>query len=667
MRQPIKPPTASERKMLREQYGFTDEEIDRDYQAAIRPAKDATAAQPRAATSTPPKAAESWSTRGKALSGARELAQGALFGLGEEAEAALGALSPNRTYGQEVARIRGEMGEFREAYPKTAMGLNVVGGFLSPVPGGGARTLGKTALVSALEGAASAAGSAEGGLRERGTAALFGGATGGVLGPIMSQAARGVASRAQRMGKGVGPDVASVSRRAVMAGYKTPEELGAAAKQLATDVPDARVLDVLGAPGARRARAIRSYGGEAGTLVEKKIAERAGEKTDSFNALLTRVTGTAPENAVETIEESIKRGAQESAPLYNAFLAQGPKESKELDAILATPFGRSVIERAKTNAANQRRQFIVPGREAEDTGLIDEFGEAIFSEEKAAQYIPQSLNDIKQAMDDIIYEGKFGSVQAGQGGARPGELRTLKKLRKEFVDEVDNLYPETYPEARAAWAGEKSLRDAFEEGASIAGKKADPRQIANDFAGLSDSERSFFKRGHLDGMRRMIEEGQTLPIGNKAFQQRIQVIYGKDADQVIRSLKAKDAMVRRDVFISGGSQTADKLADAAEDAANASRITQLAEAIASPRSAAIRGLGALERSLISPRFDARRLQEAQALFGEARNIGPLLSKVGREIGVQRRAGKVAAPVGSSAARTAGLGLGRLFVPPQEEP
>lgn len=631
--------------------GFSEQEI-AEYQKSIGGA-------------APKKEAETWSTRGKILSGAREFAQGALFGLGEEAEAALSALSPNRTYADEVSRIRGEMRQFKQAYPKTATGLNIAGGVAMPIPGAATRSLGKTALVSALEGAASAAGSAEGGLKERGTAALFGGVTGGVAGPLVSQAARGVAARAQRLGKGVDADVASVSRRAGMAGYKSPEELATAARELATDVPDARVVDVLGVPGARRARTIRSYGGEAGALVEKKVAERAGEKADSFNALLTRVTGIAPENAVETIEESIKRGKTQSAPLYERFLAQKPKESAEIDAILATPFGRAVVERARTNAANERRQFVIPGSEAEDTGLIDQFGQAIVSAPKPKQYIPQSLDDIKKAMDDVIYEGRFASVQSGQGGIKPGELRTVKQLRGAFVDAVDAMYPETYAKARASWAGEKALRDAFEEGATIASKKMDPRQIASDLASLGASEMAFFKRGHLDGMRRMIDEGQRLPIGNKAFQQRIQAIYGKDADQVIKSIKAKDAMVRRDAFITGGSQTADKGMDIAEDVASTPRIAQLAEILASPRTAAIRGLGALERSIVSPRFDARRLQEAQTLFGEAQNIGPLVSRMGREMTVQRRAGKVAAPLASTAARNVGLGLGRFFMPPQE--
>jgi len=395
------------------------------------------------------------------------------------------------------------------------------------------------------------------------------------------------------------------------------------------------------------------------------VAERAGEKADSFNALLTRVTGIAPENAVETIDESIKRGKTQSAPLYERFLAQKPKESAEIDSILATDFGRMVMERARKNASNQRRQFIVPGREAEETGLIDQFGQAVLSEPKAAKYVPQSLDDIKKAMDDIIYEGKYATVQAGQGGAKPGEVGAFKDLRKAFVTAVDEMYPDTYAKARAAWAGEKTLRDAFNEGASIASKKEDPRQIASDLADLDDSELAFFKRGHLDGMRRMIEEGQRLPIGNKAFQQRIQAIYGKDADQVIKSIKAKDAMVRRDAFITGGSQTADKGVDIAEDVASTPRIAQLAEILASPRNAAIRGLGALERSIVSPRFDARRLQEAQTLFGEAQNIGPLVSRMGREMTVQRRAGKVAAPLASTAARTVGLGIGRFFMPPQE--
>lgn len=645
----VKPPSPEERAWLKSQ-GYTDERIDRDFGIAAQPQK---------------KEAETWSPRGKTLSGARELAQGLTFGFGDEIEAGLGAMLPGRNYADEAARVRGEMREFKEAYPKTAFGLNIAGGAMLPIPGAATRSLGKTAITSALEGAASAFGSAEGGLKERAVAAGFGGAGGAVMGPVMSRVASGVTSRAMRLGKGADADVQSVSRRALQAGYKTPAEIEQAAIAMTNDVPDARVVDVLGVPGARRARTIRSYGGEAGNVVDTKVGERIGENQKSMQSLLTRVTGLSRENALNTLDQSIKRGKDESAPLYQAFYDSQPKESSLIDEILQTDFGRMVMARAKSNASNERRKFIDPAQPAAATGMLDQFGNPMMSAAKPAKHHPQSLDDIKKAMDDLIYESKFPGVQAGQGGIKPGELRAVSKLRKEFVDEVDALYPETYAKARSEWAGEKAIRDAFTTGQKLAAKKVDPREIAEEVADLDPAALGYFRRGHLDGLRQMVDDGRKLPVGNTAFRDRIEAIYGDQADQVLRSLKIKDQMARRDNFIVGGSQTKDKDLDALEDAAEASKVAQIADLLTAPRTAAIRGLGAIERAVISPRFDARRLQEANALMSEASGIGPLISRMEREMGVQRRAGKTAGRAASTTAKTTGLGLGRFFVPPQE--
>ena len=612
-------------------------------------------------------AAESWSTRGKALSVAREaLGQGAMLGFGDEAEALASALLRGRPYAEERERIRGEMREFKEAYPKTATGASLAGGFLTPVPGGATRSLARTALRSAVEGGVSGVGSAEGDIKQQLLSGALGAATGGVLGPALAAGTRSVASRVQRGGAGAPAGVTSVARRAAEAGMQTPEDIQRAATSLTADVPAAQVVDVLGTPAVKRMRTIRAYGGEPGQQVEQAMAERVEAKPDRLLEALRRTTGREREDIVQTIDDSIKRGKDTSAPLYEAFYAEAPKASPEMDSVLKTPFGQSVMERARRNAANDRRPFIEPAKPAEMGQIFDANGNPIpvvLRQAEPAKYHPQTVDDIKKAMDDIIYESRFANVEAGQGGIRPGEKRTASALRKDFVNAADESFPK-YAEARSAWAGEKALRDALESGAEAATKRVDYRQVAKDMADLDQSELEFFQRGYLDGLGQKIDDGRLRmsSVKTKAFQNMLSSVFGADATSINRAIRGELEMVERAGVIRGGSQTFDKAMASAEDVAP-KPLTRMAEMVTSPvRSTMLGALGRLEDQLISPRFAARRGEEVQEFLTPASQIGPLLQRIEREMTVQRRAGQAGAQAARGAAVGAGLGLGRLFSP-----
>lgn len=606
------------------------------------------------------KEAETWSPRGKALSVAREaIGQGLMFGFGEEAEALASSLLRGRPYQEERERIRGEMAEFREAYPKTATGASIVGGLA--MPGGAARSLGATALRSAAAGGIAGIGAAEGDIQQQLTSGLLGAATGGVIGTALTAGGRAVAARAMRGGRGAPAEVTSVARRATEAGMKSPEDIRQAATALAADVPEAQVVDVLGTPAVKRLRTIRAYGGEPGQQVEQAMAERVEAKPNRLLEALRRTTGRERENIVETLEDSIQRGKKESAPLYQQFYAKKPEEIPEVDAVLQTPFGRIVMDRARRNAANERRVFMEPAQPSVPTSMVDQFGQPIMTEAKAAKHYPQSLDDIKKAMDDIIYEGRFGNVQPGQGGLAPGELRAAKKLRGEFLNAVDAKFDD-YAEARAAWAGEKAIRDALESGVEAATKRVDPRQIAKDIAELDPSEVEYFQRGYLDGLGQKIDEGRLrmTAVKTKAFQNMLTSVFGADAPSISRAIRGELEMVERAGVVRGGSQTTDKLIAAGEDVAPRP-VTRFAEMVTSPvRTTVLGGLGRLESQLLSPRFEARRGREVQEFLRPATDIGPLLSRIEQELNVQGTAGQVGRRLGRVGAAQTGLGIGNLL-------
>lgn len=151
--------------------------------------------------------------KNKKISGmARAVLQGLTFGTADEAEAAFRSLMGDETYAENIDQIRGEIKEFAEDNPKTALGLELVGSLPTAFLGGaGLARLGvKGALkVGGIEGAAYAAGSADGDAVDRAQAAAVGGVVGAGVGklsdlvfPKVGEAARKLMKQGVRLTPG---------------------------------------------------------------------------------------------------------------------------------------------------------------------------------------------------------------------------------------------------------------------------------------------------------------------------------------------------------------------------------------------------------------------------------------------------------------------------------
>jgi hypothetical protein len=589
---------------------------------------------------------------------ARAAIQGATFGLGEEAEALARSLLPGgRSYGEEVGRIRGEMEAYRQARPKEALAVETAGGMM--VPGLGALKLGKAALTGgrmaraatsavgsgAIQGALTGAGTTEGGLGERTFGALAGGAagglTGGVVGGLTSAASRGLSR-----GRATIPAGISTTAKTMQQAGMSPQDLAARA---ASAAPGATMADILGEPAIRTLRGIRAAGGRAGAEVSQAMEERAATSPQRLRQSL--YGGRPQENIVAEIEASIGRGEAASKPLYKAFERQAPKEIAEVDEILSRPIGQAVMERARKIAQNDGRQFIEPAVPARASEILDEFGRPVMTAPQAAKYNPRSLDDIKKAMDALIYEGRLGRVEPGQGGILPGELNVAKNLRRQFVEAVDQAYPETYARARQEWAGEFALRDALEEGSALASRRSlTPEVIQKMAREYQGSEMDALQRGFIDGMRQRIENGQLgyREIGTEAFLKRMQAILGdQEGERVVNAFRAEGQLMRAANVVRGGSQTAEKL----EDVANVGGMGL--EGILGQggvRRAMYAGGREAIRRIAAPFGEQRRMEAAQALLTRPARVQDLLDALGAEARRQERGRVIGQVLGGVAAR-----------------
>lgn len=138
---------------------------------------------------------------------ARALAQGVSFGTAEELEAAARSLVGPETYEEEVSKIRGEIGAFRERNPLAAYGLEIAGSIPSGLGVARAVSTGLTkapkiaSLLAegAVTGGLYGAGSTAGGVEERLKGAAIGGLLGGAGTAAIGTALPKVSAAAQRL------------------------------------------------------------------------------------------------------------------------------------------------------------------------------------------------------------------------------------------------------------------------------------------------------------------------------------------------------------------------------------------------------------------------------------------------------------------------------------
>lgn len=594
-------------------------------------------------------------TFGEAARGyTRAAAQGATFGFGEEAEALARSLASDKTYGEEVQRIRGEMQQFREARPKSAMAAEIAGGLLTGGSGavrGGLAGAGRSLLRSSVgQGALSGAGSAEGGISARLAGAGIGGVTGGVLGGALGAAAGGAGRVASRIAQGgrafPSAGIVAVGRLAEKAGITDlPDAIQRAATQAS---PETRVMDVLGRPGARMASGLRLAGGRADETISNVLEQRLATRPERLTERL--YGGRQTENITGTIDDLIDERRAVADPMYEAALGARtpsgmrdapPIANEAIESFLGRPLFQRAVKQAEEDMLNAggRLQYI----DAADGTKIP-------------VRTPEFLDNVKKAVDDIIYRGR----QPGEGGFGPGQLARAKQVRAEFVQQLDDAIP-GYAEARAAWAGPTALKGALEDGLEAASSRLEANALAKQVKELPSSELEFFQRGYIDRLRQRIDDGQLKPaeIRSPGFEKRIQSVFGDDADRIIADLREETNLSETATRVLRGSPTAERLQDVAE-VEGPMLSGRFIRAFGEPLRTAARGAEYLEGRLRGGLTERRRQSVAEALMRPATQTQPFLEALAREERARLLGRRIQEPTRTSLARLLGGGTVENF-------
>jgi hypothetical protein len=441
------------------------------------------------------------------------VAQGALFGFGDEIAGAVVGATGARAGGYKNARdaVRAQLERNRRDNPGLAAAAELTGAVVSPlsqalVAARGA-TLGKTMLSGAKAGAAGGAlygaGSADGDMGDRTAGALAGGAFGGVAGGLTPALIAG----AKTAGR-----IPGALRSATTGHAPAPPQPGTAAADDALDEARQYVVralerdrvpltDVGGARAADDPRLLFNLGGRSSGMATRVAQTIPSEATDAVPRAIYGQLEQGPERLLGSVEKAIGKpipnpitrvaeladeAASAAKPAYEA-LRNEFVQGQAIEEVMKRPAIKSALNAARTNILN--RGEAVP--DGATVGLLD---------------------DVKKILDDEIESIGEKIAQGKASGADKSGVRSLESARNALVkalddatlnNPLDSKSGSRYAEARAIAEKGISKREAFREGTKFATARRD--RLEAEIPGMTPENQAAYREGAATSIENVVQ------------------------------------------------------------------------------------------------------------------------------------------------------------------
>lgn len=477
----------------------------------------------------------------------------------------------NRAYRSNVAQQRAIDRNDEQYNPGYRLAGQIVGGIAAPVPGASAirasnlPNVARAAGEGLVQGGLYGFGSGEGDLSNRsamagkeGAIGMLGGAAGHTIGKAIGKAATSkLVRKTAEKSTGRSFDIPSPLTQGQEVLFSTVNKAGperareALQEAVGFDVPMTLAdthpeLRSLAGAAIRRSPTAAEY-------AESALVPRSRGQIDRFRSAVERDLGPI-ENIPRLSDDLINQARERASPLYEEAYAAPGRTSDELESLLHTPFGRSALARARTIAANERRDPTALGFD------LDDQGEVIFTRAPSTQ----TLDYVKRGMDDVLEEYRnaiTGRLNLDEAG------RAQNDVRQRFIREVDTLNP-VYAEARQAYAGPAGEREALALGQDAIRTNPDllAVQIGNQSPERLAQMQTGFRGALVDAAERQRYSSNPFEstLGTPAMEKRLEILYPDSSANFLRHRDIERDMARTTNDILGNSKTAERaLADQA--------------------------------------------------------------------------------------------------------
>lgn len=550
---------------------------------------------------------------------AGQIAKGLTFNMSDEiaaaGNAAVGSLTGKpgtfqERYDAKLADVRARNAAFEAENPKTAIGLQVVGGLANPLVRGvqGKSMLGTVAGnagMGAAAGGVAGFGEGEGGPMARLGPAITGAATGGVLGATLPLATSVVAGGARKLGDWIGFNNARTDgQRQLIQALQADvaaggDDLPTIAARLREVPPEQPMIlpDMAGEATMGLAQAVSREPG-VGRATAKATVEARGGLNQSARLADAVKRGISADDFLSTTDDLLKTRRTTARPLYEKAFGETIPNAEQAAAVqrfIKDPIGQEALQKglriielehladdlpfdpkmygvvregATTGAPATRPVVGMPGmmpgspgvrvaNEAASTG--GNTGKWVLEPDKVPNL--RLMDAVKRGYDEIVegFRNDYGVLQLDQYG------RAVNNARAVYTGNLRDMFPQ-YADALNAWAGPSKALDAMNLGRRVLTGDAD--ETGKVIAGMSPSEKDMFRIGVARSLiDRVKSGGDTEDIrklksiwGSEATRERVAAAFDdpKAFDEFSEFMKREMDMARTNRVIDprAGSQTA---------------------------------------------------------------------------------------------------------------
>lgn len=508
--------------------------------------------------------------------------QGVTLGFSDElsglVNAAFHPLTP-KAYetGRDIERER--INQARQNLGWAGTAAEIGGGLAS----GGTAVAGGRALLNTGQAALNAAkvGAATGGIAGFGSGdgaidslikAGAGTALGGAIGAFVPAAAELIGNRVSGLRRLIGAGNSNLPQQivgeAIRADASTPAAIGRQLTEASQrGVPMAIADTGDNVRGLLASVARRPGPGRQATraVVEQRQTEQSGRVIDAVEANLGRVGNMRQES-----DALMQQARTAAAPLYDEAYQAPVISTPELDSLLNTPAGRGALGRARTIAANERRDPEALGFQLDADGNVrldptlhlNEDGSISQEPAMSRGYTQQTLDYVKRGLDDIIEQYRDPVTQRltlDEAG------RAVNGVRAQLLTENDRLNP-VYQQARQAYAGPASAEEALQLGRQSLNSSAEDIEAA--LGRMGDAQREQYALGFrsamADNINRAVDgagQAQRL-LGTPRKRQALQAVFGgeENFNRFLQTMADERATTDTYRSVMTGSQTAERVA-----------------------------------------------------------------------------------------------------------
>lgn len=582
--------------------------------------------------------------------------QGLGFGSFDEVVAGGRALTGDKGYDYELARMREAERRAQEDHAGAYYGGLIPGAVASSVSAGKALginptgknllgTMGKGAGIGAGEGSIWGFLTGEGGISGRAASTLKGagvGAAGGFLAPaVVAGGARAVRGVRDLVGGGVDAAIGRANsgraNRAIMdtlrkAGLSVDDASAAVERAAREGQPEFRLMDATGKAGQRRASGVVRSGGDGAEEVAKFLEQRQlgqPERMGSFvkdaygfnKPPVAAGTDIVPDGYVfrDTPAQVLARPQTSAAQTVNALkTARGAVADEAYDA--ARKGAGPVDVRGALSIIDDRIGGMQGSNIAGDgiDSTLSKFRNRLAATPAPNGEISRELSDfdrvlgVKQDLEDMI----GAAVRAG----RNNEARELGKL-KSALDQALEASSEGYRAANDGFRNASRIIDAVDEGAGMARPSNRAADTIPAFQRMTPEQQAAARVGYGDNLLSKIEANSS-PTANRAkiltspkMAAESQVMATDPrllADRVSREATMWETQNRA----LGGSRTADNLADTADIGAMADAGRAVRDALTGRIGSAIGGAARVAGNAATGQNEATRTLIAKMLMSD---------------------------------------------------